>query len=234
MIVAPLTKSPSMQQAIENKRNLKNRGWVRKHAKIDTKLEIVNAAGKLFADKGYDSTSVVDIAKAVNIKDASIYNHFKSKQDILHAFLCRVLESLVEDCFAAQARLRDKSPESRLKRFVEVHVGFLVENIDVTPMLDTYSYRSVKLLSESQSEVLKQHQRKLYNLLKEILAAGKERGDFSIEDLTLTTFTILGSIEHLVYWYDPSGRLSKRALQKKLAEHALQTVKRQAAATTSR
>ena len=47
---------------------------------MTTKEKITEAALTLFAEKGYKGTSVKNIADAVGIKDASLYNHFKSKQ----------------------------------------------------------------------------------------------------------------------------------------------------------
>lgn len=49
---------------------------------MDTKDRISEEARKLFSMKGYEATSVRDIAKAVGIKDSSLYNHYKNKQAI--------------------------------------------------------------------------------------------------------------------------------------------------------
>ena len=53
---------------------------------MTTKEKITKEALTLFAEKGYKGTSVKNIADAVGIKDASLYNHFKSKQEIFDAF----------------------------------------------------------------------------------------------------------------------------------------------------
>ena len=50
---------------------------------LDTKSNIFNAALRLFAEKGYENVSVRDIADAVGIKAASIYNHYECKEQIL-------------------------------------------------------------------------------------------------------------------------------------------------------
>lgn len=56
-----------------------------KGASGDTKQRIMDAAMELFAGKGFAHTTTKDIAAALGIKDASLYNHFKSKQDIFDA-----------------------------------------------------------------------------------------------------------------------------------------------------
>ena len=62
----------------------------------DTRERILNAAMELFASRGYAATTVKDIAKAVGIKDASLYNHFPSKQAIFDAIIERELARIRE------------------------------------------------------------------------------------------------------------------------------------------
>jgi AcrR family transcriptional regulator len=58
-----------------------------------TRDRIINAAIILFSDKGYSKVSVRDIAKAVGIKAASLYNHFNSKEEILHSLYDYYIEN---------------------------------------------------------------------------------------------------------------------------------------------
>lgn len=57
---------------------------------MTTKERITEEALTLFAEKGYKGTSVKNIADAVGIKDASLYNHFKSKQEIFDSIVCLI------------------------------------------------------------------------------------------------------------------------------------------------
>ena len=54
---------------------------------MNTKERIITEALNLFSINGYDSVSVRDIAKAVGIKESSLYNHFKNKQDIFDTII---------------------------------------------------------------------------------------------------------------------------------------------------
>lgn len=70
---------------------------------MTTKERILNEALELFARKGYGGISVRDISKAVVIKESSLYNHFKGKQDIF--------DTIVETCFL---QIKDYFEEQRL------------------------------------------------------------------------------------------------------------------------
>ncbi len=59
-----------------------------------TKKMILEVAEKLFSEKGYDGASVGDIAKGVGINKASIYYHFKSKEEILTSLFARIIQDM--------------------------------------------------------------------------------------------------------------------------------------------
>ena len=54
---------------------------------VNTKDQILSASLKLFSEKSYHGASIREIAKAVNIRESAIYNHFKSKEEILSAIV---------------------------------------------------------------------------------------------------------------------------------------------------
>ena len=65
---------------------------------MTTRDKILNEALTLFAENGYDGTSVEEIAEKVGIKAPSLYNHFKGKEDILNA-LIELAEARYEEFF---------------------------------------------------------------------------------------------------------------------------------------
>jgi TetR/AcrR family transcriptional regulator len=69
-----------------------------------TAERILTAAEAIFAERGYDATSLADIAERVGIRTPSLYNHFKSKEDLYVAVLERLLDPFFEmlDGFLAQ------------------------------------------------------------------------------------------------------------------------------------
>ncbi len=63
---------------------------------MDTKERITKEALRLFAENGYKGTSVKQIAEAVGIKDASLYKHFKSKQEIFDSIVTLINEHITK------------------------------------------------------------------------------------------------------------------------------------------
>ena len=87
---------------------------------MSTKEKILDAALTLFAENGYNGTSVEQIAKAVGIKAPSLYKHYKSKEDILNA-LIDLAEARYEEMFGSERNI-GKIPESR-DEFIKVTMG---------------------------------------------------------------------------------------------------------------
>ena len=77
---------------------------------MSTKEKILEASLSLFAEHGYDGTSVEEIAKSVGIKAPSLYKHYKGKEDILNA-LIDAAESRYEEFFGSEKHI-GRIPES--------------------------------------------------------------------------------------------------------------------------
>ena len=90
---------------------------------MSTKEKILAAALTLFAENGYNGTSVEQITKAVGIKAPSLYKHFKGKEDILNALIDSA-EVRYEEMFGSERNI-GKIPESR-EEFIEMTMGRIV------------------------------------------------------------------------------------------------------------
>ena len=90
---------------------------------MSTKEKILDAALTLFAENGYNGTSVEQITKAVGIKAPSLYKHFKGKEDILNVLIDSA-EARYEEMFGSERNI-GKIPESR-EEFIEMTMGRIV------------------------------------------------------------------------------------------------------------
>jgi AcrR family transcriptional regulator len=87
--------------------------------KADTQDEILLAALKLFAEKGYFNTSLTDIAEAAGVKGTSgIYHHFKNKQMIASALYASIFDSL--NVSIDDIRRKNPKPSEQLRSIVDL------------------------------------------------------------------------------------------------------------------
>ena len=123
---------------------------------MSTKEKILDAALTLFAENGYDGTSVEQIARIVGIKAPSLYKHYKGKEDILNALIDSA-EARYEEMFGSEKNI-GKVPQSQ-KEFIKV----TMERISFT-MHDPIIRKIRMLLVQEQfrneriSEVTTRHQ----------------------------------------------------------------------------
>ena len=92
------------------------------------KEEIIRVAAKLFKEKGYSAVTMRDLAKAMGIKAASLYNHINSKQDILNTIIISLAEQFTN---GMKVILKSNSNSiQKLKQIIALHVEIAGQNTD--------------------------------------------------------------------------------------------------------
>lgn len=202
------------------------RGWERKRAKHDTYEEILEAAAQAFSRNGYDGTSLAEIARAVGIKTPALYYHFKSKNEILFAYLVRSGEHILTEVQQSVTAAGD-DPKKRLCAYVKTYIRTQLERIDTMPTVNMVILNTTdsRALTRSQTKWLRDWERKVIGLVRDILEDGREEGVFQYQNLAPTAFFLMGSIDFVVNWYRPDGSLSIEDLALEYANLALASVK---------
>jgi len=176
-------------------------------SRYDRKLEfILRTAARIFAEKGYHSTSMRDISRATEVSLAGLYHYCRSKQELLFLIqdncFGRVLERL-------QERLRQTSgPVARLRLFIENHLSFFAANMAEMKVL---SHEADSLEGEMNALVSakKQHYTRLARqLVGDALAEKSAHSSGRPVDLTVATYALFGMMNWIYNWYDPRGKLS--------------------------
>ena len=139
----------------------------------DTRARIQQVALELFAEQGYDKTSLREIAERLDVTKAALYYHFKSKEDIVR--------SLVEDYFGqmdaliAWAKTQPRTPEVR-REIIGRYVGIVADGSDVFRMLH-HNQAALSSLSagNKRGEVFRERMTGLVEALTEPGASTEER-----------------------------------------------------------
>jgi AcrR family transcriptional regulator len=192
----------------------------------ETRARILETAADQFREKGYDGTSMNDLAKRVGITAPGLYWHFSSKEDILVAYLEASMLDLLHQTGSAAAAT---SPHDKLKAFVVAHVRYQVEQLDRAKVYGVVAYGHDQLkrsLGTEQQERLRGLERKHLGNLERILHDGIADGSFDVPDVHSVAFAILAIGEHAVFWFRPGGRLSALELAELYGDLALRMVRR--------
>ena len=159
--------------------------------------EILRAAARLFAEFGYESTSVRQIAREVNILSGSLYHHFSTKEEMLHEILSRaVVPITAETVRIAQS---DSAPEEQLVAIIILHFRCIAADHELFSIL--YNSRSYFLRNTGLHEV-QQARARGFEALQAVVVDGVERGLFRQEaDVYLTIGTIFRMLSGAADWY---------------------------------
>src|ERR1700721_4741675 len=106
-----------------------------REALIDSRQEILRTAARLFQQRGYDATSMNDVAAALKLSKGGLYHHFQSKDEILFEIMDHAME-LTEGRVLAPVR-GIANPEERLRMLIRLPIGVVLAPRDreITVML---------------------------------------------------------------------------------------------------
>ena len=176
-------------------------------SRYDQKLEfILRNAARIFAEKGYHSTSMRDISRETGVSLAGLYHYCRSKEELLFLIqdncFGRVLERL-------QERLREADDAvERLRLVIENHLSFFAANMAEMKVL---SHEADSLAGEMHAHVSgkKQQYTKLVRRILSEVQAQQARSEARQKiDLTVATYALFGMMNWIYNWYDPRGKLS--------------------------
>ncbi|GMV44246.1 MAG: hypothetical protein AMXMBFR64_59620 [Myxococcales bacterium] len=158
----------------------------------DKRSRIVDAAIKVFAEKGFFTARVSEIAREAGVADGTIYLYFENKDDLLiqvfEESMVRVVESLTVALRGAVG------PEDKLRRFVEHHLALVEDNRELAEVLTVELRQSAKFMKEHKNPRFAEYLR----IAAEIYEEGIERGVFR-PDITpwLQARALFGMLDEL-------------------------------------
>lgn len=173
--------------------------------RYDQKLEfILRTSARIFAEKGYHSTSMRDISRETRVSLAGLYYYCKSKEELLY---------LIQDnCFGhvlERLELRLKlapDPIEKLRFVIENHLSFFAANMAEMKVL---SHEADSLAGEMHEHVSGKKQQ-YTKVVRQILAGvqASQTDSRTRIDLTVATYALFGMMNWIYNWYDPQGKLS--------------------------
>lgn len=181
---------------------------------------LMAAATRLFAERGYDRTSVQEIVEAAGVTKGALYHYFGSKDDLLHEIYGRLLrlqqqrlDSIAASQKPVQERLRDAAADV---------VVTTIENLDDASIF----FRSMHQLSPEKQKQVRAERRRYHEGFRALIEEGQKEGVFTTDTpADLVVDYHFGSVHHLSSWYRPDGRLAPDEVAGHLADLLLRALR---------
>jgi AcrR family transcriptional regulator len=174
----------------------------------DSRQGILRTAARLFNQKGYDATSMSDVAAALKFSKGTLYHHFRSKDEILFHIMSHAMDITEERVISAVQSIRD--PEERVRALIRLHIEVVLSAADreITVMLHE-NHPLPPVLRKRINARKKDYVHFVEKLAEEVQKARHGRGQVTPR---AAAFALLGMINWIHQWYRPEGALQKEDL----------------------
>ena len=178
----------------------------------DRKTEIINVSAKLFKEKGYSAVTMRDIAQAMDIKAASLYNHIKSKQEILVLIVIEIAEE-----FTSTMNEVVNSSENTIKkieRIIQLHIDITLRDANALACLNNDWMH----LADAELTYFIKMREDYEENFRTIIKKGIAEGEVKNLNLEVIIFSTLSTLRTLYLWYGKKKSLSPDSLKSNMIQ----------------
>ena len=176
----------------------------------NTRDDVIDAAGRLFASRGYHATSMRDLGRELGLHGSSLYSHVTSKEDLLVEVVERGAERF--QLSAERAVSQSSDPKRRLQALIAGHLDVVLDHPDE---VKTFLDEARSLDSGSRRRIIAARDR-YEQSFRSVIADGSSSGAFGSDlDPKLTAIFILSILNATERWFH-HGPLDRPALKSEL------------------
>jgi TetR/AcrR family transcriptional regulator, cholesterol catabolism regulator len=166
--------------------------------------QVVLDAARVFAEQGYDQTSVPELAESLGIASGGLYHYFAGKEQLLIAICDQLMEPLLADA-RELVSASDDPPAQQLEALIRLWVQNVI------------TYRDHMLVFEQERPAIehgeqwrrvRESRKRFERLVVGVLERVDDEGGLRLGDVRLTLSALLGMVNYTAQWYRPRGRLT--------------------------
>lgn len=166
------------------------------------KQEILQAARRLFSQKGFQNASMRDLAQALDIKPASLYSHYQSKDEILWEIAIRCAREFLETVLPIAKE--KSSVQDRLDRMIRAHVAVIIRNLDASAIFfGEWTHLDEPRRSE-YADLINRYESAFVTIIQD----GMETGVFRTVKPRFITSMLIAALNWIHQWYRPDGEMT--------------------------
>ncbi|SFB20216.1 transcriptional regulator, TetR family [Amycolatopsis marina] len=181
---------------------------------------LLSVATRLFAERGFDRTSVQEIVEAAGVTKGAMYHYFDSKDDLLYEIYGRILREQTERLEKLAAT--EAPVGERLASAASDVVVSSIANLDDTKIF----LQSMHQLNPEKQRAVRAERRRYHERFRALVEEGQRAGEFRTEqpaDLVVDFF--FGAVHHLGFWYSPQGAWSAQQVGDHFADLLLNSLR---------
>jgi len=149
--------------------------------KEQKRRDIARAAMEVFAERGFDATSMSLVAGSAGVGKGTIYEYFDSKDEMIAAAILIWLEDIIEGARSLSQRIED--PELRLRTFVsESMAEFTRDQLAIQTSISVFQVVLSNLDNSKWSDPIQSAFKDTWKIIVQIIIDGHEKGVFNISD----------------------------------------------------
>jgi AcrR family transcriptional regulator len=183
-----------------------------REAVVDSRQEILRTAARLFQQRGYDATSMNDVAAALKLSKGGLYHHFQSKDEILFEIMNHAMELTQERVINPVKAIAEPMP--RLRALIRLHLEVVLSPRDreITVMLHE-NHPLPPALRKRINSRKKEYIHFVEGLIADVQKESQRtRPSKSTVSPRAAAFALLGMINWIYQWYKPEGELQANNL----------------------
>ncbi len=173
----------------------------------DEKLQqILEHSARIFAEKGFDGTSIREISRATGMSLAGLYYYFRTKEELLCLIQERCLVTLLEN--GRKIQESEKNPREKIALFVHNHLGFFLHNMNEMKVM---SREDTALTADFEKRILdlkRRYLKALVDLVEELQRHERVRK----LNVRVAALALFGMMNWIYTWYNPKRDPSLRPL----------------------
>jgi AcrR family transcriptional regulator len=178
-----------------------------------TRARILAAAVDLFAEQGYDSTTVQQVVDRAGTTKGGLYHHFSSKDEILYELYHGVFATMLAQL--EQILAQGSDPESALRAVIDSVVSSTAESLKVTAVFA----QEVNRVDPQRFKQLQDDWRRYQDSVRELIRSAQQSGRFAATaSPEVISWAIFGVTNSMPTWFRPDGPKSAADIAAELAD----------------
>ncbi|GAB6887702.1 TetR/AcrR family transcriptional regulator [Desulfothermus okinawensis JCM 13304] len=185
----------------------------------ETAQIILEKAHDLFVEKGYERSSMREIAERVGISKAALYHHFKNKEEILFTLCVKAGEIINEDMRQAIFRSETQYANVRdqlINILYDYTTGYLRHK-----NFNKVLFFEIESLPPEKREIIVNYERSNVAQFKNYLRRIMDQGKIKKTNITVLTFCFFATVQWLYFWYKKDGSLSIKEIIEYIVDYFL-------------